>query len=126
MEKVTGIGGFFFRAKDPKALAKWYADNLGVNEIPMDDKSEAWRQDAGPTAFAPFPEKTDYFGKPSQVWMINFRVRDLDAMAAQLKTAGIEVKIDPQAYPNGRFARIYDPEGNPVELWQPMGRDAPK
>jgi predicted enzyme related to lactoylglutathione lyase len=56
--------------------------------------------------------------------MVNFRVRDLDRMAAQLRAAGIAVKIDPQSYPNGRFARLYDPEGNPIELWQPKGRDA--
>jgi catechol 2,3-dioxygenase-like lactoylglutathione lyase family enzyme len=76
-------------------------------------------------AFAPFKETSGYFGDPQKVWMLNFRVRDLDKMAAQLQAAGIEVKIDPQSYPNGRFARVHDPEGNPIELWQPAKPDAP-
>ncbi|HXY52814.1 MAG TPA: VOC family protein [Terriglobales bacterium] len=59
------------------------------------------------------------------VWMVNFRVRDLDATVAQLRLADIAVDLDPQIYPNGRFARLRDPEGNPIELWQPAGRDAP-
>ncbi len=119
-EKVTGIGGFFFRAKDPKALALWYQQNLGISPIPKSYDQLGWLQEAGPTAFAPFKETTDYFGDPSKMFMLNFRVRDLDKMAAQLQAAGIPVKIDPQTYPNGRFARIHDPEGNPIELWQPM------
>lgn len=79
----------------------------------------------GPTAFSPFPEATDYFGDFKRTWMVNFRVRDLDAMTAQLRAAGIAIDVDPQHYPNGRFARLHDPEGNPIELWQPAGRDAP-
>jgi catechol 2,3-dioxygenase-like lactoylglutathione lyase family enzyme len=119
MEKVTGIGGFFFRAKDPKALALWYQQHLGILTIPTSYEATGWQQEAGPTAFAPFPETTKYFGDAQKVWMLNFRVRDLDKMAAQLQASGIEVKIDPQPYPNGRFARLHDPEGNPIELWQP-------
>jgi glyoxylase I family protein len=119
MEKVTGIGGFFFRAKDPKALGLWYQQNLGVSLIPTSSGESPWQQEAGPTAFAPFKETSGYFGDPNKVWMLNFRVRDLDKMAAQLQAAGIEVKIDPETYPNGRFARMHDPEGNPIELWQP-------
>ncbi|MGC1461108.1 MAG: VOC family protein [Terracidiphilus sp.] len=118
-EKVTGIGGFFFRAKDPKALGLWYQQHLGILTIPTTYEAHGWEQEAGPTAFAPFKETTSYFGDPSKFWMLNFRVRDLDKMAAQLQAAGIEVKIDPQSYPNGRFARLHDPEGNPIELWQP-------
>ena len=76
------------------------------------------------TAFAPFKETSDYFGDASKSWMVNFRVRDLDKIAAQLQAAGIAVKIDPQSYPNGRFARLHDPEGNPIELWQPKVPDA--
>ena len=121
MEKVLGIGGLFFRAKDPKALAKWYADNLGVLEVPGSYDEECWRQAGGSTVFAPFDEGTDYFGRAEQQWMINFRVRDIEAMARQLQAAGIAVEIDPEAYPNGRFARLADPEGNPIELWQPVG-----
>lgn len=119
-EKVTGIGGLFFRAHDPKALAQWYQDHLGVVVIPRSKDDGVWNQEAGPTAFSPMSEKTGYFGDPAKQWMINFRVRDLDKMAKQLEAAGIEVKIDPTTYPNGRFARLHDPEGNPIELWQPM------
>lgn len=121
-EKVTGIGGLFFRAHDPKALALWYQQHLGVSVLPTASGDSVWQQEAGPTAFAPFPEKTKYFGDDSKSWMINFRVRDLDKMAAQLEAAGIAVKVDPKTYPNGRFARLHDPEGNPIELWQPAGK----
>jgi predicted enzyme related to lactoylglutathione lyase len=123
MEKVTGIGGFFFRAKDPKALALWYQQHLGILTIPTSEGETAWQQEAGSTAFTPFPEASKYFGDASKVWMLNFRVRDLDKMAAQLQAAGIAVKVDPQSYPYGRFARLHDPEGNPIELWQPKVAD---
>jgi glyoxylase I family protein len=93
--------------------------HLGVSLTPTGYEESPWQQEAGPTVFAPFPETSDYFGDAHKVWMMNFRVRDLERMAAQLRAAGIEVKIDPQAYPNGRFARVHDPEGNPIELWQP-------
>ena len=76
-------------------------------------------QQAGATVFAPFPRDTDYFGNPSQAWMINFRVANLDRMIAQLRAKGIAVALDPEIYPNGRFARLSDPEGNPIELWEP-------
>jgi glyoxylase I family protein len=72
----------------------------------------------GPTVFAPFPDTTDYFGSPDRGWMINFRVRNLAAMVAQLEMARIKVKLDPKSYLNGRFARLHDPEGNPIELWE--------
>ena len=124
MEKVTGFGGFFFRCSDPEALARWYQDHLGVDPVPSDSEHEGWHQAAGPTAFAPFPRDTTYFGKPDIGWMINFRVRSLDAMVAQLRAADIAVEVDPQDYPYGRFARLHDPDGNPIELWQPQG-DAP-
>jgi len=119
MEKVTGIGGLFFKAREPGALAKSYRDHLGVALVPTDYETPPWTQAAGPTAFAPFPQDSTYFGAPDNVWMINFRVRDLDAMAAQLTRAGIAVEINPETFPNGRFARLEDPEGNPIELWQP-------
>jgi glyoxylase I family protein len=125
IEKVTGIGGFFFRAKDPKALGLWYQQHLGVSVIPTSYGESPWQQEAGPTAFAPFKETSDYFGDTRKVWMLNFRVRDLEKMADQLQAAGIEVKMDPQPYPNGRFARVHDPEGNPIELWQPAKPVAP-
>ena len=118
MEKVTGIGGFFFRAKDPKALMLWYKEHLGISLIPTSAEQSPWQQEAGATAFAAFKETSSYFD-PQKGWMLNFRVRNLDKMAAQLQAAGTEVKIDPQTYPNGRFAHLHDPEGNPLELWEP-------
>lgn len=120
-EKVNGIGGVFFRAENPAALGKWYAHHLGVDEVPADYDTPAWRQAGGTTVFAPFPADTDYFGDAKQPWMINFRVRDLDAMVAQLVAAGIEVDLMEEPLPNGRFARLHDPEGNPIELWEPAG-----
>jgi catechol 2,3-dioxygenase-like lactoylglutathione lyase family enzyme len=118
MEKVTGIGRVFFRARDPESLARWSRDKLGVDLVPTSYEQSPWRQVAGPTAFAPFPADTDYFGRAEQSWMINFRVRSLTAMVKQLESAGVSVKVDPQEYPNGRFARVHDPEGNPIELWE--------
>jgi glyoxylase I family protein len=119
MEKVAGIGGLFFRAHDPKALANWYQQHLGVSLTPTGEGQTPWQQEAGPTAFTPFPETTKYFGDPNKAWMVNFRVHDMDKMVAQLRAAGIEVK-DPESYAGiGRFTRLHDPEGNPIELWQP-------
>jgi predicted enzyme related to lactoylglutathione lyase len=118
-ERVLGIGGFFFRSADPAALARWYEANLGIDPIPSDYETMPWVQEAGPTAFAPFSADTEYFGRAEQAFMLNFRVRDLDAMVAQLRVAGAEVTVDPERYPNGRFARTHDPDGNPIELWQP-------
>jgi len=115
-EKVTGIGGFLFRAHDPDALAKWYKQHLEIQITPTNDNQQVWRQEAGETAFTPFPEKTKYFGDPTKLWMINFRVRDLNKMAAQLVAAGIDVKIDPQAYPYDRFASLNDPDGSPISF----------
>jgi glyoxylase I family protein len=111
-ERVLGIGGLFFRSRDPKKLAQWYQLNLGIDH-------QVWQQAAGPTAFTPFAMDTDYFGSKQQTWMLNFRVRSLDAMVAQLQKSNIEVKVDSEKYPYGRFARLHDPEGNPIELWEP-------
>ncbi|MEL7488036.1 MAG: VOC family protein [Pseudomonadota bacterium] len=121
MEKILGIGGFFFRSKDTQALKKWYADHFGIVETPSNYDDPCWRQSGGTTVFEPFKEDTDYFGDPAQQWMINFRVRDLAAMVAQLRAAGIAVEADEEEYPNGLFARLQDPEGNPIQLWQPTG-----
>lgn len=125
-EKVIGIGGFFFRAKDPKSLAKWYLDKLGIDLIPQSYSDTPWKQEAGTTAFAPFSMTSKYFGDPTKVWMLDFRVRNLDAMVTQLQAAGSMVKVDPQTYPNGRFARLTDPEGNPIELWEPKADPSPQ
>ena len=118
MESVTGIGGFFFRARDKKALAQWYRDCLGITLTPQKQDDPVWLQEAGPTVFEPFPENTEYFGDLKQAWMLNFRVIDLDAMAAQLKAAGVTFAMEPSDSPIGKFARIHDPEGNPIELWE--------
>jgi glyoxylase I family protein len=120
MERVEGIGGFFFRSASPKILAQWYIDNLGVGLTPSEYGQEPWQQAAGPTAFQPFPATTKYFGRADRMFMLNFRVRDLDAMVAQLRRAGIAVEVDPEKYPNGRFARLSDPEDNPIQLWEPL------
>ena len=125
MEKVTGIGGLFFRAHDPDALGHWYQQHLGIALTPTSYNDPVWVQEAGPTIFSPFPQTSNYFGDAQKSWMVNFRVRDLAKMAAQLQAAGIAVKIDPQSYPNGRFARLHDPEGNPIELWQAVRPDTP-
>jgi len=123
MERVTGIGGVFFRAHDPDTLQRWYADNLGVDAPPETYDNLSWRQQAGPTVFAAMHHTSEHFGSADHSWAINFRVDDLDAMVSQLRGAGITVKIDPERYPNGRFADLHDPEGNPVQLWQPAGAD---
>jgi predicted enzyme related to lactoylglutathione lyase len=125
MEKVTGVGGIFFRARDPVALRQWYDEHLGVTATPDNYDDRPWWQQDGPTVFEPFPHDTTYFNRPGQMWMINFRVRSLDAMVEQLRGRGIDVTVDPKTYPNGRFARLHDPEGNPIELWEPQGPHVP-
>lgn len=119
MEKVKGIGGMFFRAKKPSELAAWYEKHLGINPVPTSYDQSPWSQESGPTVFAPFELDADYFGDSSRHWMINFRVDNLDNMVKQLQDAGIEVTLKEDEFPNGRFARLSDPEGNPVELWEP-------
>jgi predicted enzyme related to lactoylglutathione lyase len=116
VERVSGIGGFFFRAKDPEALAKWYASNLGIEGI---TEETVWNQEAGPTVFAPFDNETEYFGRRDQQTMLNFRVRNLDAMLAQLRSAGVNVDDDEVEERAGRFGWATDPEGNRFELWEP-------
>jgi hypothetical protein len=122
MESVTGIGGFFFAAQDPEALTSWYARHLGVDGPPATYEQQPWRQQSGPTVLAPAGADAPHLaGRP---WALNFRVADLDAMVAQLQAAGIDVEVHQETYPNGRFADLVDPEGNPIQLWQPAGPDA--
>ena len=113
---VVGIGGVFFRASDPGALQAWYATHLGV----VVDFAAPWTPPAGPTLFMPFPKDTDHFPADKQ-WMINFRVADLAALLSALRDAGIAVTTNPDwdTPETGKFARVYDPEGNPIELWEP-------
>ena len=116
MERVLAIGGYFMRAADPVALGGWYRDCLGMDA----DEKGVWRQEDGPTVFATFESGTDYFGSHTQQAMINFRVRDLDAMLAQLRTKGANVADETQDMEGvGRFGWVTDPEGNRIELWQP-------
>jgi predicted enzyme related to lactoylglutathione lyase len=112
---VTGIGGLFFRARDPEALGAWYLEHLGVG-----GQWGLWDQAAGATVFSPFKADSDYFPVDRQ-WMLNLRVDGLDALIAKLGAAGIEIITNPDwdSPDVGRFARIHDPEGNPVELWEP-------
>ena len=110
---VTGIGGFMFRSEDPKGLAAWYQQYFGMGGYD-------WQQAAGPTVFMPFAKTTDYFPADKQ-WMLNLRVADLDAVVADLTAAGIATTRDPawDTPETGRFARLHDPEGNQIELWEP-------
>lgn len=119
MERVEGIGGLFFRARDPEALASWYREHLGIEPPPTSYDGPVWVQREGPTVLAPFPEQDESPVLGSGGWGINFRVGDLDGIVAQLRGAGIDVEIDPQEYPNGRFAQLSDPEGNAIQLWEP-------
>jgi predicted enzyme related to lactoylglutathione lyase len=122
---VLGVGGIFFRAKDPDALNAWYRDNLGVgagcsadDTGPVDEWS--WTVQGGPLVFAPFKADTDYFAADKQ-FMLNFRVSDLDSLLEQLNASGIDVITKPEWNDpsTGQFARIHDPEGNAIELWEP-------
>ncbi|MEF2978977.1 VOC family protein [Subtercola sp. YIM 133946] len=117
MPDVTGIGGLFFRSRDADARAAWYREHLGV-----DAGYGGWQHQAGTTVFAPFPADSDYF-EADQPFMLNLRVSELDALAARLEAAGIAVERRDEwnAGEYGRFARIHDPEGLPIELWQPPG-----
>lgn len=118
MAKATGIGGLFFRAKDPEALKAWYETHLGINLAPTDMEMPPWVSEAGVTVFAPFSDDTDYF-RADKSFMINFRVDDIEALVAKLTAAGIEVRNDQTMEDLGRFVHIEDPEGTPIELWEP-------
>jgi predicted enzyme related to lactoylglutathione lyase len=115
VERVLGIGGYFLRAADPAALGAWYRDCLGLDA----DEHGLWEPDAGPTVFATFESESDYFRRDQQT-MLNFRVRDLDAMLEQLRAKGADVAAETQDMEGvGRFGWVTDPEGNRIELWQP-------
>ncbi len=122
---VLGMGGLFFRAQDPDALSAWYREHLGIgagcNATGDGEANEwVWKTLGGPMVFAPFKADTDYFAA-DKAFMINLRVSDLDGLLASLRAAGIEITTNPEwDHPEvGRFARIHDPEGNALELWEP-------
>ena len=122
-DRVTGIGGIFFKAKDPEALARWYRDHLGISIEAM-VALFTWRSGkdgrrTGHTVWSIFPDDTSYFGKDGASFMINYRVKDLDAVIRALRKEGVSVdpKIEELEY--GRFGWVVDPEGNRIELWEP-------
>jgi predicted enzyme related to lactoylglutathione lyase len=122
MEKVIGIGGVFFRARDPERMAKWYREHLGIcsedghADFPWRDPSRPDDKD-GRTVWSLFPHDTDYFGSSKPAFMINYRVSNLEKMLEQLRLGGVAVeKVEDYDY--GRFAWITDPEGNRIELWE--------
>ncbi|GLQ52345.1 VOC family protein [Dyella flava] len=123
MRRVTGIGGVFFKAKDPKALAEWYRVHLGLNVEKWGGVAFRWNEDnangTGTTAWNPFKDDTTYFAPSTASFMINYRVEDLHALLAALKAEGCNVddKVDESEF--GKFGWVIDPEGNKVELWQP-------
>ena len=118
---VTGIGGVFFKSKDPKALAAWYRDVLGLSVESWGGAVLAYDAPGHPPVLAwnAFPESTDYMAPSGRDFMINFAVDDLDAVVARLGAKGVAVIKRDDADPNGRFAWILDPDGTKIELWEP-------
>jgi len=120
MAKVVGIGGVFFKARDPKALSRWYETHLGIGGRVSDDSlTFDGPASAGMTVFAQFPATTKYFGDGPQTFMVNFRVDDLDGLLAQLWAAGVRIDPKSEVESFGKFAWAWDPEGNRIELWEP-------
>jgi predicted enzyme related to lactoylglutathione lyase len=121
-ERVTGIGGIFFRARDPGALLQWYRRHLGV---PAGDEDLAIFPESRDTHWAPFPADTTYWPADRE-HMVNFTVADLDAMLEQLRRAGVEVDDEVSEHAFGRFGWCRDPEGNRIELWEPPAGGLPR
>ncbi len=119
MAKAVGVGGIFLRARDPKALAQWYATHFGIPDQGGGSLAFDGPESMGMTVFAHFPHDSKYFGEGAQQSMVNFRVDDLDALLGQLAEAGVRIDPKRDEAPYGKFAWIWDPEGNRVELWQP-------
>jgi predicted enzyme related to lactoylglutathione lyase len=123
MRRVTGIGGVFFKAKDPKALAEWYRVHLGLNVEKWGGVAFRWAEDnangTGTTAWNPFKDDTSYFAPSTASFMINYRVEDLHALLADLRAEGCKVEDKVEESEFGKFGWVLDPEGNKVELWQP-------
>ena len=128
MKRVTGIGGIFFKAKDATALQAWYQRHLGIDVQAWGGAAFSWADGdgkpvGGMTIWSIGPAASDTFAPSAAPFMINYRVDDLDGMLAQLRDDGVEVVSGPESHENGKFAWIMDPEGNKVELWQPMAWD---
>jgi predicted enzyme related to lactoylglutathione lyase len=120
MAKAVGVGGIFLKARDPQALSAWYANHLGIQPGEGGSLVFDGPEAAGMTVFAHFPQGTNYFGDTGQALMVNFRVDDLDALLAQLTEAGVRIDTKREDHSYGRFAWIWDIEGNRVELWEPV------
>ncbi|HLK28747.1 MAG TPA: VOC family protein [Puia sp.] len=125
MQKVTGIGGVFIKAQDPKSLAAWYEKHLGVEFGSQTYVGFDWINHNNPgktgsTAFSFFKESSTYFQPSEKTVMINFRVKNLDALLEELKKENVEIVGEPQQYEYGKFGWIMDPEGNKIELWEPV------
>jgi catechol 2,3-dioxygenase-like lactoylglutathione lyase family enzyme len=121
-QRVTGIGGVFWKASDPSALRDWYVERLGLPLDPTGTAVLRWQESSGvaaSTVVAPFPADTTYFDPSSAPYMINFRVADLDAMLDQLRREGCTVLDEIEEMEFGRFGWVLDPEGNKIELWEP-------
>ncbi len=124
MKRVTGIGGIFFKCKDPKALGEWYRRHLGLDVQDWGGVAFRWAgpenpQGAGTTIWSPFKEDSAYFAPSTAPFMINYRVEDLHAVLTSLRAEGctVDSKIEESEY--GKFGWVMDPEGNRLELWQP-------
>ena len=127
MKRVTGIGGIFFKAKDPEKLYRWYEKQLGIIREPHGQGAVfRWREGKnsrpGATAWAAFPKNTRYFRPSRASFMINYRVANLDVLLRQLRKAGVWIDGKREEGDYGRFAWIMDPEGNRIELWEPPGK----
>ena len=124
MAKAVAVGGVFFKARDPKALAAWYAAQLGIQSADATSLIFDGPEAAGMTVFACFPQDTRYFGDAErsspQPFMVNFRVDDLDVLLSQLAAAGVRIDPKREDHAYGRFAWIWDPEDNRIELWEPL------
>ncbi|MGZ3839645.1 MAG: VOC family protein [Flavisolibacter sp.] len=123
MKKVTGIGGIFFKCKDPNKINEWYKKHLGFDTTQYGTSFE-WRQDGdtskkGSTQWSPFAETTKYFEPSTKDFMINYRVENLEALVAQLKNDGVTILDNIEDSEYGKFVHIIDLEGNKVELWEP-------
>jgi predicted enzyme related to lactoylglutathione lyase len=126
-ERVTGIGGVFFKSRDPAALREWYRAHLGIDHEPDDGAMFRWRDDqrtggpevAGSTTWSIFDDRSGYFDPSAARFMVNYRVSDLDRMLTQLRAAGVTVDDHVEASEYGRFGWAMDPEGNRLELWEP-------